>query len=93
MNDQPLRLGFPVKVMGKPGLKSNDTRRWQKNPHLKTSLEYVSEILDYLARHKIGMYRPLVRPRALCDASRHAAVPRHGGRKRRGTRAVSYAGK
>jgi hypothetical protein len=57
MNDQPLRLGFPVKVMGKPGLKSNDTRRWQKNPHLKTSLEYVSEILDYLARHKIGMYR------------------------------------
>jgi hypothetical protein len=65
MNDQPLRLGFPVKVIGKPGLKSNDTRRWQKNPHLKTSLEYVSEILDYLARHKIGMYRPLVRPRAL----------------------------
>ena len=57
MSDQPLRLGFPVKVMGKPGLKSNDTRRWQKNPHLKTSLEYVSEILDYLARHKIGMYR------------------------------------
>jgi UV DNA damage endonuclease len=54
---QPLRLGFPVKVMGKPGLKSNDTRRWQKNPHLKTSLEYVSEILDYLAGHKIGMYR------------------------------------
>jgi len=29
-----LRLGFPVKVMGAPGLKSNDTRRWQKNPHL-----------------------------------------------------------
>ena len=57
MNGQPLRLGFPVKVMGKPSLKSNDTRRWQKNPHLKTSLEYVSEILDYLARHKIGMYR------------------------------------
>ena len=30
----PLRLGFPVKVMGKPGFKSNDTRRWQKGPHL-----------------------------------------------------------
>src|SRR5918998_1579658 len=28
----PLRLGFPVKVMGQPDLKSNDTRRWQKNP-------------------------------------------------------------
>src|SRR5829696_8037372 len=57
MNGQPLRLGFPVKVMGKPGLKSNDTRRWQKNPHLKTSLEYVAEILDYLAGHRIRMYR------------------------------------
>jgi UV DNA damage endonuclease len=53
----PLRLGFPVKVMGQPDLKSNDTRRWQKNPHLKTSLEYLDAILDYLARHKIGMYR------------------------------------
>jgi UV DNA damage endonuclease len=57
MSDKPLRLGFPVKVMGKPDLKSNDTRRWQKNPHLKASLEYVSEILDYLARRKILMYR------------------------------------
>ena len=57
MIEAPLRLGFPVKVMGKPGLKSNDTRRWQKNPHLKTSLEYVAEILDYLAGHRIRMYR------------------------------------
>ena len=46
---RPLRLGFPVKVMGNPDLKSNDTRRWQKNPHLKTSLEYLDAILDYLA--------------------------------------------
>ena len=30
-----MRLGFPVKVMGRPGLKSNDTRRWQQRPHLK----------------------------------------------------------
>jgi UV DNA damage endonuclease len=50
-------MGFPVKVMGKPGFKSNDSRRWQKNPHLKTSLEHVSEILDYLAEHRISMYR------------------------------------
>jgi len=57
MTADPLRLGFPVKVMGKPDLKSNDTRRWQKNPHLKTSLQYVDAILDYLARHKVGMYR------------------------------------
>jgi UV DNA damage endonuclease len=54
---KPLRLGFPVKVIGKPGLASNDTRRWQKGPHLKTSLEGVSEILDYLAKVDINMYR------------------------------------
>ena len=49
---RPLRLGFPVKVMGRPELKSHDTRRWQKNPHLKCSLEHVDRILDYLARHR-----------------------------------------
>jgi UV DNA damage endonuclease len=43
--------------MGKPGLKSNDTRRWQKNPHLKVSLEHLDAILDYLAHRKIDMYR------------------------------------
>ncbi len=53
----PLRLGFPVKVMARPDLKSNDTRRWQKEPHLKVSLEYVDGILDHLARHQIRMYR------------------------------------
>ncbi len=53
----PLRLGFPVKVMGKPGFKSNDTRRWQNGPHLKCSLEEVDRILDYLASQKIDMYR------------------------------------
>lgn len=26
-SDRPLRLGFPVKVMGRPDLKSQDTRR------------------------------------------------------------------
>src|SRR5947209_5365004 len=53
----PLRLGFPVKVMGDPELKSNDTRRWKNNPHLKVSLEYLDQILDYLAKHEITMYR------------------------------------
>nr|WP_111301174.1 UV DNA damage repair endonuclease UvsE [Paracoccus saliphilus] len=57
MSDRPLRLGFPVKVMGRPGFKSNDTRRWQQNPHLKTSLEHVDAILDYLVETKIDMYR------------------------------------
>jgi UV DNA damage endonuclease len=43
--------------MGRPGMKSNDSRRWQNNPHLKVSLEYVDRILDYLGEHKIDMYR------------------------------------
>ena len=51
------RLGLPVKVMGQPGLKSNDTRRWQQNPHLKVSLGYIDTILDYLAKLRIPMYR------------------------------------
>ncbi len=52
-----MRLGFPVKVMGAPGLKSNDTRRWQKDPHLKTSLEYLDAIFTYLQKRRIDMYR------------------------------------
>jgi UV DNA damage endonuclease len=55
--NRPLRLGFPVKVMGRPGLKSNDTRRWQQNPHLKCSLEQLDAVLDYLASERLDMYR------------------------------------
>jgi UV DNA damage endonuclease len=43
--------------MGRAGMKSNDSRRWKNNPHLKVSLEYVDAIFDYLAEHKINMYR------------------------------------
>jgi UV DNA damage endonuclease len=52
-----MRLGFAVKVMGKAGLKSNDSRRWQQNPHLKVSLGYLCEIFEYLREHDIHMYR------------------------------------
>jgi UV DNA damage endonuclease len=51
------RLGFPVSVIGAAGLKSNDTRRWQSNPHLRTSLEYLERIFDYLEENDIHMYR------------------------------------
>lgn len=54
---RPLRLGFPVKVMGRHGLKTQDTRRWQKNPHLKCSLELLDRVLDYLADERLDMYR------------------------------------
>ena len=53
----PLRLGVPVKLMGAPDIKSNDTRRWQQNPHLKVSLEHMDRALDYLDHHDIRMYR------------------------------------
>lgn len=52
-----VRLGFPVKVLGDGGLKSNDTRRWQSDPHLEVSIEYLHAIFDYLSKHRIGMYR------------------------------------
>jgi UV DNA damage endonuclease len=55
--NQPLRLGFPVKVLGKPGFKSNDSRRWESGPHLKFSLAYLDEIFDYLDASNIRMYR------------------------------------
>jgi UV DNA damage endonuclease len=51
------RIGFPVKVLGQGGLKSNDSRRWQSGPHLRVSIEYLHAVFDYLARHRISMYR------------------------------------
>jgi len=57
MSNPSARLGFPVKVMGYPDLKSNDARRSGNNPHLKVSLAYVDAILDYLEQHQIRMYR------------------------------------
>ncbi len=53
----PIRLGFPVKVLGQPDLKSNDSRRWQSEPHLRVSLGYIHEIFEYLIKHDIRMYR------------------------------------
>ena len=53
----PMRLGFPVKVLARPDLKSNDTRRHKNMPHLKVSLEYLDAILDHCAKRGIRMYR------------------------------------
>ena len=52
-----MRLGFAVKVMRQPELKSHDTRRWQNEPHLSVSLAYVRDIFGYLGRANIHMYR------------------------------------
>jgi UV DNA damage endonuclease len=57
MSASDLRLGFAVKLLGEPDLKSNDSRRWANQPHLKVSLGYLDAIFDYLAKHHIHMYR------------------------------------
>ncbi|MBV9764247.1 MAG: UV DNA damage repair endonuclease UvsE [Acidobacteriaceae bacterium] len=53
----PARLGFAVKVLGQDGLKSNDSRRWQSNPHLRVSIDYLHAIFWYLEKSEIRMYR------------------------------------
>ena len=57
MPSPPDRLGFAVKVLGRPGLKANDSRRWQSGPHLRVSLGYLDAIFDLLAESGIRMYR------------------------------------
>jgi UV DNA damage endonuclease len=54
---RPQRFGFAVKVLGEPGLRSNDSRRWQSEPHLRVSLEYLRAIFAYLQKNDITMYR------------------------------------
>lgn len=44
-------------MLGTPGLKSNDTRRWQQSPHLRVSLRHLGKIFDYLEANDIRMYR------------------------------------
>ena len=43
--------------MGKLGLKSQDTRRWQNDPSLKCSLELLDGVLEYLKTEHLDMYR------------------------------------
>jgi UV DNA damage endonuclease len=52
-----MRIGFPVNVLGQPGLKAYDNRRWQSGPHLSVSLAYLRDLLFYLRRRKLFMYR------------------------------------
>lgn len=52
-----MRLGFAVKVLGGGGLPSHDSRRWQSEPHLRNSLAYLRDILDYLVERDLRMYR------------------------------------
>ncbi len=51
------RLGFAVKVVGRPGFKNHDGRRWRNEPHLRVSLEFLDRIFGYLAEREIRMHR------------------------------------
>ena len=53
----PMRLGFAVKVLGKPDLKSNDARKWRSGPHLRVSIGYLRAIFAYLDAQDIRAYR------------------------------------
>jgi UV DNA damage endonuclease len=57
LSPAPCRLGFAVKVLGRPSTKDHDGRRWQNNPHLRVSIGYLDAIFDYLAEVGISMYR------------------------------------
>jgi UV DNA damage endonuclease len=52
-----VKLGFAVKVLGREGLRSHDTRRWQSQPDLGTSIGYLHQIFDYLDDIDVHMYR------------------------------------
>ncbi|HEV2786985.1 MAG TPA: UV DNA damage repair endonuclease UvsE [Solirubrobacteraceae bacterium] len=75
MNGAPAtrhRLGFAVKVLNDGGLPSHDTRRWSSGPHLRHSLERLRDILDFLDRRDIRMYRL---PTALAPYASHPDLP------------------
>lgn len=52
-----MNLGFAVKVTGRTDLPSHDTRRWQSEPDLGTSIRYLHAIFDYLEEIDVRMYR------------------------------------
>ena len=51
------RLGFAVKIVANGGLKSHDGRRWQSGPHLRTSLELLDRVFDYLDAIDVRVFR------------------------------------
>ena len=52
-----MHLGFVVKPLARPELRSHDSRRWQNGPHLSVSLAHLRDVIGYLVAARIGMYR------------------------------------
>ncbi len=87
---QAMRLGFAVKVMGQPGLKSNDTRRWQAGPHLRVSLGHLCETFTYLRKHNIHMYRM---SSDMAPYATHPDMPQFHGMVQESASDLAYVGK
>lgn len=52
-----MKLGFPVRVLGRRGLRAYDTRRATSAPHLSISLVHLRDVFAYLASAGIAFYR------------------------------------
>jgi UV DNA damage endonuclease len=51
-----IQLGFAVRVVGQPGLRTHDSRR-AAPPHLSVSLAYLRDVLAYVQRIGVRFYR------------------------------------
>jgi UV DNA damage endonuclease len=71
-----MRFGFVVKPLGRPDLRSHDSRRWQNEPHLSVSLAYVRDIFSYLTASGITMYRL---SSSLAPYATHSGLPQFAG--------------
>lgn len=52
-----MRLGFPVRVFGRRGLRAYDTRRPRNAPHLSVSLVHLRDVFAYLRAIDVRFYR------------------------------------
>jgi len=52
-----MRLGFPVRILGRRGLRAYDARRLRSAPHLSVSLAHLGDVFVYLSAVAIGFYR------------------------------------
>lgn len=71
-----MRLGFAVKPLARPELRSHDGRRWQNGPHLSMSLACLRDVFAYLAEAGIAMYRMAS---DLAPYATHPDLPQFGG--------------
>lgn len=69
-------LGFGVQVLGEPGLKCDEARKWPSDPHLRVSVGYLYAVCAPLAGHGITMY-PMSSD--VAASVRHPTMPQFHG--------------